>query len=54
MPFEHVYTEIGHFVFGFANRTLVEQGLFANPYGDERRYRGFLPLVWDAQLGETP
>jgi DNA-binding MarR family transcriptional regulator len=54
VPFEQVYTEIWHFVFGFANRTLVEQGLFADPYAESRRYRGFLPVVWDATLAETP
>jgi DNA-binding MarR family transcriptional regulator len=54
VPFERVYTEIWHFVFGFANRTLVEQGFFANPYEESRRYRGFLPVVWDATLAETP
>ncbi len=54
VPFERVYTEIWHFVFGFANRTLVEEGLFANPYEEGRRYRGFLPVVWDAALAETP
>ena len=54
VPFERVYTEIWHFVFGFANRILVEEGLFADPYGEGRRYQGFLPLVWDASLGESP
>ena len=54
VPFERVYTEIWHFVFGFANRTLVEEGLFANPYAESRRYQGFLPVVWDARLAESP
>ena len=54
VPFERVYTEIWHFVFGFANRTLVEQDLFADPYAGSRRYQGFLPVVWDATLAETP
>jgi DNA-binding MarR family transcriptional regulator len=54
VPFEQVYTEIWHFVFGFANRTLVEQGLFADPYAESRRYPGFLPVVWDATLAKTP
>ena len=53
VPFERVYTEIWHFVFGFANRILVEEGLFADPYDEGRRYPGFLPLVWDASLGES-
>jgi len=54
VPFERVYTEIWHFVFGFANRTLVEEGLFANPYADSRRHQGFLPVVWDAGLASVP
>ena len=54
VPFERVYTEIWHFVFGFANRTLVEEGLFEDPYATSRRYQGFLPVVWDARLAESP
>ena len=54
VPFEQVYTEIWHFVFGFANRMLVEEGLFADPYAESRRYQGFLPVVWDARLAESP
>ena len=54
VPFERVYTEIWHFVFGFANRTLVQEGLFADPYAESRRFQGFLPVVWDARLAESP
>jgi len=54
VPFEQVYTEIWHFVFGIANRTLVEEGLFADPYAESRRYQGFLPVVWDTRLAESP
>ena len=54
VPFERVYTEIWHFVFGFANRTLVQEGLFANPYAESRRYQGFIPVVWDARLAKSP
>ena len=54
VPFEQVYTEIWHFVFGFANRTLVEEGLFVDPYAESRRYQGFLPAVWDARLADSP
>ena len=52
VPFEMVYTEVWHFVFAVANRTLVEQGFFADPYAEERRYKGFLPAVWAAGLSE--
>lgn len=54
VPFERVYTEIWHFIFGFANRTLVEEGLFADPYAEERRYKGFLPAVWSTVLTRAP
>lgn len=54
VPFERVYTEIWHFVFGIANRTLVERGFFADPYADGRRYKGFLPVVWANGLDESP
>lgn len=54
VPFERVYTSVWHFIFGFANRTLVEEGLFPDPYGDERRYQGFLPVVWSADLAQAP
>ena len=54
VPFERVYTEIWHFLFGFANRTLVEEGLFADPYGQDRRYQGFLPVVWADGLAHAP
>jgi hypothetical protein len=46
VPFERVYTEVWHFIFGVANRTLVDQGFFADPYSNERRHRGFLPVIW--------
>ena len=54
VPFERVYTEIWHFVFGIANRTLVDEGLFADPYARERRFKGFLPVVWDMKLSQSP
>jgi hypothetical protein len=54
VPFERVYTEIWHFIFGFANKTLVEEGMFADPYGEERRFQGFIPLVWDTGLAQAP
>ncbi len=50
VPFERVYTEVWHFIFGIANRTLVEEGLFADPYADDRRHQGFLPVVWSNNL----
>jgi hypothetical protein len=46
VPYGVVYTEIWHFVFALANRKLVEAGLMADPYDEQRRYKGFIPAVW--------
>jgi hypothetical protein len=54
VPFERVYTEVWHYVFGIANRSLVETGFFADPYGPERLHQGFLPAIWANGLAETP
>jgi hypothetical protein len=52
VPFERVYTEIWHFAFGIANRTLVERGLFADPYAETRRHQGFIPAIWADGLSD--
>lgn len=52
VPYPTVYTEVWHFVFGVANRSLVEEGLFADPYGDDRPIKGFFPAVWANELSE--
>jgi hypothetical protein len=50
VPFERVYTEVWHFVFGIANRELVKAGFFADPYAEDRRHKGFLPFIWASDL----
>jgi hypothetical protein len=45
VPFENVFTQVWHFVFGLANRKMVRSGLFADPYAADRTYKGFLPVV---------
>jgi hypothetical protein len=54
VPYPVVYTEIWHFLFGVANRSLAEEGLFSNPYDEARSIKGFLPAVWAKGLGELP
>ncbi|UCC49052.1 MAG: helix-turn-helix transcriptional regulator [Gemmatimonadota bacterium] len=46
LPFENTFWNVWHYLFGAANRILVEQGMFADPYGVDRRYKGFIPAVW--------
>jgi len=55
VPYEVVFTQIWHYIFGLTNRHLVEAGLFADPYGDGRTNKGFLPAVWHPSLsGDSP
>jgi hypothetical protein len=46
VPFDVLYTEIWHYVFGYANLSLAERGLIADPYADSAPFRGFLPVLW--------
>ena len=52
VPYGRVYTEVWHFLFGIANRTLVEDGLFGDPYSEDRPTKGFLPAVEANGLSE--
>lgn len=45
VPFEDGFTMIWHYLFGIANRKLVETGLFADPYAASRKYKGSIPAV---------
>jgi hypothetical protein len=47
---EHVYLQVWHYVFGITNGDLVRSGFFSSPYAPERRYKGFIPMVWDPSL----
>jgi len=37
---------IWHYIFGIANRELVRNGLFADPYDPDRRFQGYIPAVY--------
>ena len=50
LPYPQAYTQIWHYLFGTTNRLLVEAGLFIDPYAGERRYQGFIPVVFDPSL----
>jgi hypothetical protein len=34
-----------HYLFGVANRELVESGFLADPYAPDRKFRGYIPAV---------
>jgi hypothetical protein len=54
VPFERVYTEVWHFVFGITNRTLVEEGFFADPYDHTRQHQGFVPAIFANGIAASP
>lgn len=46
VPFPVVFDQLWHYVFGIANRKLVEAGLFADPYAPAAAHVGYLPVVY--------
>lgn len=46
VPFEDTFYYVWHYVFGIANRILVEEGMFADPYSADREHQGYIPAVW--------
>jgi hypothetical protein len=46
LPFEDSFYYVWHYVFGITNRILVEERMFEDPYSDDRKYPGFVPVVW--------
>ncbi len=52
VPYSEGFTQIWHYVFGIANRQLVEAGLFADPYAESRKFKGFIPTVFYSSLTE--
>lgn len=52
VPFEEGFTMIWHYIFGIANRSLVEAGLFADPYAEGRKFPGYIPFLYDIELKE--
>jgi len=51
VPFNEVYIQVWHEIFGAANKTLAAAGWYADPYA--RRYPGFIPAVWDRSLSDV-
>jgi hypothetical protein len=50
VPYDEVFSQVWHYIFGITNRQLVETGFFADPYAPDRTYPGFLPAVWHSAL----
>jgi hypothetical protein len=54
VPFSLAFSEIWHYEFGFATKSLAESGLYANPRAPGNRYEGYVPLVWASSLLKGP
>jgi hypothetical protein len=50
VPFTESFTMVWHYIFGITNRRLVEAGLFADPYNEKRKFKGFIPLVYKTMV----
>ena len=49
------FTQIWHYLFGIANRQLVEASLFADPYAPSRKFKGFVPTAfWSSMTARKP
>ena len=54
LPFSLVFSEVWHYEFGFAAKSLAESGFYANPRAPGNRYEGYVPLVWASSLLKGP
>ncbi len=54
VPFSLVFSEVWHYEFGFATKSLAESGFYANPRAPGNRYEGYVPLVWEPSVLKLP
>jgi hypothetical protein len=54
LPFSLVFSEVWHYEFGFATKSLAESGFYANPRAQGARYEGYIPLVWASSVLKGP
>jgi hypothetical protein len=50
LPFAAPFSEVWHYVFGFAAKSLAADGFFADPRAPGHRDTGYVPLVWATAL----
>jgi hypothetical protein len=52
--FALAFSEVWHYEFGFATKSLAESGFYANPRAQGNRYEGYVPLVWENSVLKGP
>jgi hypothetical protein len=50
LPFAAPFSEVWHYVFGLAAKSLAAAGFFADPRAPSHRDTGYVPLVWATSL----
>jgi hypothetical protein len=50
VPYEIVFTQVWHDLFGWANYYLSLEGILCNPYGPDTAWEGYVPFVWEESL----
>lgn len=50
LPFASPFSEVWHYVFGFATKSLAADGFYVDPSAPGRRDAGYVPLVWATSL----
>ena len=54
VPYALAFSEVWHYTFGSATKSLAESGFFANPRAPGSRYAGYSPLVWANAVLRAP
>jgi len=52
--FAEGFYPIWHCIFGVANRRLVQAGLFADPCAESRKFKGYIPVAFQASVLKRP
>lgn len=50
VAFNEGFTMIWHYLFGLTNRKLIKAGLFADPYSEDRKFPGSIPVFFDPKI----
>jgi hypothetical protein len=54
IDFTQTFSEVWHFVFGYATKQLAQRGFYTNPREPGRAHVGFVPVVFNADLAPMP
>ncbi len=50
VSYEEYFSNIWHHIFGLQNKEMTHAGLFAHPYGIDKKYKAFYPALWRSEV----